>query len=172
MACSFIARALHRLPSASDRQLVDGAVLCVAGRWATSGNEGLYCLVSMALVAPQRSFLHFLANLAVVYQPAVAVRSMSVLSDSFWLSALAVAALIFWFEWAPLPRRFGTFGVGTSALATHATRDDALADAPTIWPVSWLELDIVTRQPLGGTDRFFAVGSVDIVGTDAVLFRR
>ncbi|WP_280922706.1 ComEC family protein [Serratia fonticola] len=33
---------------------------------------------------------------------------MSVLSDSFWLSALAVAALIFWFEWAPLPRRFST----------------------------------------------------------------
>ncbi|WP_127959774.1 DNA internalization-related competence protein ComEC/Rec2 [Serratia microhaemolytica] len=30
---------------------------------------------------------------------------MSLLSDSFWLSVLAVAALIFWFEWAPLPRR-------------------------------------------------------------------
>lgn len=34
---------------------------------------------------------------------------LSVLSDSLWLSALAVAALIFWFEWAPLPRRFSTF---------------------------------------------------------------
>lgn len=34
---------------------------------------------------------------------------MSVLSDSLWLSALAVAALIFWFEWAPLPRRFSVF---------------------------------------------------------------
>ncbi|EFE94286.1 ComEC family protein [Serratia odorifera] len=31
---------------------------------------------------------------------------LAILSDSFWLSALAVAALIFWFEWAPLPRRF------------------------------------------------------------------
>ncbi|KAA9001128.1 ComEC family protein [Affinibrenneria salicis] len=29
---------------------------------------------------------------------------LSVLSDSFWLSCLAVAALIFWFQWAPLPR--------------------------------------------------------------------
>ncbi|WP_027712211.1 ComEC family protein [Dickeya chrysanthemi] len=28
---------------------------------------------------------------------------LSVLSDSFWLSALAVAALIFWYQWAPLP---------------------------------------------------------------------
>ncbi|TQI79931.1 competence protein ComEC [Serratia fonticola] len=34
---------------------------------------------------------------------------MSVLSDSFWLSALAVAALIFWFEWAPIPARFTAF---------------------------------------------------------------
>ncbi|MFC0227889.1 ComEC family protein [Serratia aquatilis] len=34
---------------------------------------------------------------------------MSVLSDSFWLSALAVAALVFWFEWAPLPARFTSF---------------------------------------------------------------
>ncbi|NKI74867.1 ComEC family protein [Dickeya sp. CFBP 2040] len=31
---------------------------------------------------------------------------LSVLSDSFWLSALAVAALIFWYQWAPLPPRF------------------------------------------------------------------
>jgi competence protein ComEC len=31
---------------------------------------------------------------------------LAVLSDSFWLSALAVAALIFWFEWAPLPASF------------------------------------------------------------------
>jgi competence protein ComEC len=31
---------------------------------------------------------------------------LAVLSDSFWLSVLAVAALIFWFEWAPLPQRF------------------------------------------------------------------
>ncbi len=28
---------------------------------------------------------------------------LSVLSDSFWLSALAVASLIFWYQWAPLP---------------------------------------------------------------------
>ncbi|MFI8418241.1 ComEC family protein [Serratia sp. NPDC078593] len=33
---------------------------------------------------------------------------LAILSDSFWLSALAVAALIFWFEWAPLPARFNT----------------------------------------------------------------
>ncbi|WP_416153010.1 DNA internalization-related competence protein ComEC/Rec2, partial [Serratia proteamaculans] len=31
---------------------------------------------------------------------------LSVLSDSFWLSVLAVACLIFWFEWAPLSARF------------------------------------------------------------------
>lgn len=31
---------------------------------------------------------------------------LSILSDSFWLSCLAVAALIFWFQWAPLPARF------------------------------------------------------------------
>ncbi|MFP1950927.1 ComEC family protein [Lonsdalea quercina] len=31
---------------------------------------------------------------------------LSVLSDSFWLSSLAVAALIFWYQWAPLPRVF------------------------------------------------------------------
>ncbi|MGV8924525.1 MAG: ComEC family protein [Ewingella sp.] len=31
---------------------------------------------------------------------------MSILSDSFWLSCLAVAALIFWFQWAPLSPRF------------------------------------------------------------------
>ncbi|MEQ9886311.1 ComEC family protein [Pectobacterium zantedeschiae] len=30
---------------------------------------------------------------------------LSVLSDSFWLSCLAVASLIFWFQWAPLPHR-------------------------------------------------------------------
>ncbi|MCG8709040.1 ComEC family protein [Brenneria sp. 4F2] len=30
---------------------------------------------------------------------------LSVLSDSFWLSCLAVASLIFWFQWAPLPPR-------------------------------------------------------------------
>ena len=29
---------------------------------------------------------------------------LTVLSDSFWLSALAVAALIFWYQWMPLPR--------------------------------------------------------------------
>ncbi|AXW88165.1 competence protein ComEC [Lonsdalea britannica] len=28
---------------------------------------------------------------------------LSVLSDSFWLSSFAVAALIFWYQWAPLP---------------------------------------------------------------------
>lgn len=31
---------------------------------------------------------------------------LSILSDSFWLSCLAVATLIFWFQWAPLPARF------------------------------------------------------------------
>ncbi|WP_413723596.1 ComEC family protein [Sodalis sp. RH24] len=31
---------------------------------------------------------------------------LSVLSSSLWLSCLAVAALIFWFQWAPLPARF------------------------------------------------------------------
>lgn len=29
---------------------------------------------------------------------------LAVLSDSLWLSVLAVAALIFWFQWVPLPR--------------------------------------------------------------------
>ncbi|WP_420808430.1 ComEC family protein [Brenneria alni] len=33
---------------------------------------------------------------------------LSVLSDSFWLSCLAVASLIFWFQWAPLPQRCQT----------------------------------------------------------------
>lgn len=33
---------------------------------------------------------------------------LSVLSDSFWLSCLAVASLIFWFQWAPLPLRCQT----------------------------------------------------------------
>ncbi|AUH01113.1 ComEC family protein [Prodigiosinella confusarubida] len=31
---------------------------------------------------------------------------LSILSDSFWLSCLAVASLIFWYQWAPLPIRF------------------------------------------------------------------
>ncbi len=31
---------------------------------------------------------------------------LSILSDSFWLSCLAVATLIFWFQWAPLPAKF------------------------------------------------------------------
>lgn len=31
---------------------------------------------------------------------------LGILSDSFWLSCFAVAGLIFWFQWAPLPRRF------------------------------------------------------------------
>lgn len=31
---------------------------------------------------------------------------LAVLSDSFWLSAMAVLCLIFWFEWAPLHPRF------------------------------------------------------------------
>ncbi|RMN19660.1 hypothetical protein ALQ63_03628 [Serratia plymuthica] len=31
---------------------------------------------------------------------------LAVLSDSFWLSVLAVACLIFWFEWMPLSARF------------------------------------------------------------------
>ncbi|NDL62922.1 ComEC family protein [Enterobacteriales bacterium SAP-6] len=31
---------------------------------------------------------------------------LSVLSSSLWLSCLAVAALVFWFQWAPLPPRF------------------------------------------------------------------
>ncbi|MCT4714322.1 ComEC family protein [Enterobacteriaceae bacterium H18W14] len=30
---------------------------------------------------------------------------LTVLSDSFWLSVLAVAAIIFWYQWVPLPRR-------------------------------------------------------------------
>ncbi len=34
------------------------------------------------------------------------VDPMSILSDSFWLSCLAVAALIFWFQWAPLSPMF------------------------------------------------------------------
>ncbi|QHQ18745.1 ComEC family protein [Pectobacterium parmentieri] len=33
---------------------------------------------------------------------------LSVLSDSFWLSCLAVASLIFWFQWVPLPYRLQT----------------------------------------------------------------
>lgn len=33
---------------------------------------------------------------------------LSVLSDSFWLSCLAVASLIFWFQWAPLPHKLQT----------------------------------------------------------------
>lgn len=32
---------------------------------------------------------------------------MMVLSDSFWLSCLAVAGLIFWFQWLPLPETAG-----------------------------------------------------------------
>lgn len=31
---------------------------------------------------------------------------LGILSDSFWLSCFAVAGLIFWFQWAPLPTRF------------------------------------------------------------------
>lgn len=31
---------------------------------------------------------------------------LAILSSSLWLSCLAVAALIFWFQWAPLPTRF------------------------------------------------------------------
>ncbi|MFU2316739.1 ComEC family protein [Rahnella sp. PCH160] len=31
---------------------------------------------------------------------------MNLLSDSFWLSCLAVASLVFWFQWVPLPARF------------------------------------------------------------------
>ena len=31
---------------------------------------------------------------------------MKLLSDSFWLSCFAVASLVFWFQWAPLPARF------------------------------------------------------------------
>ncbi|WP_238485619.1 DNA internalization-related competence protein ComEC/Rec2 [Rahnella ecdela] len=31
---------------------------------------------------------------------------MNLLSDSFWLSCFAVASLVFWFQWAPLPARF------------------------------------------------------------------
>lgn len=31
---------------------------------------------------------------------------MNLLSDSFWLSCFAVASLIFWFQWAPMPRQF------------------------------------------------------------------
>ncbi|WP_418230262.1 ComEC family protein [Buttiauxella izardii] len=37
-----------------------------------------------------------------VYDP------LTVLSDSFWLSVLAVAALIFWYQWMPLPRSVAT----------------------------------------------------------------
>ncbi|MGK7245406.1 ComEC family protein [Buttiauxella agrestis] len=33
---------------------------------------------------------------------------LAVLSDSFWLSILAVAALIFWYQWMPLPRSVAT----------------------------------------------------------------
>lgn len=35
---------------------------------------------------------------------------LSVLSDSFWLSVLAVAALIFWYQWVPLPPSFARRG--------------------------------------------------------------
>ena len=31
---------------------------------------------------------------------------LTILSDSFWLSALAVAALLLWYQWFPLPARF------------------------------------------------------------------
>ncbi|MCC3701125.1 ComEC family protein [Rouxiella badensis] len=31
---------------------------------------------------------------------------LSILSDSFWLSCFAVAGLIFWFQWVPLPSRY------------------------------------------------------------------
>lgn len=31
---------------------------------------------------------------------------MNILSDSFWLSCFAVASLIFWFQWMPLPANF------------------------------------------------------------------
>lgn len=38
------------------------------------------------------------------------VDPLAVLSDSLWLSALAVAALIFWFQWLPFPRGRGAWG--------------------------------------------------------------
>ncbi|MEE3649571.1 MULTISPECIES: ComEC family protein [unclassified Brenneria] len=50
---------------------------------------------------------------------------LSVLSDSFWLSCLAVASLIFWFQWAPLPQRcqtgFGWFWLRWLHLQTGMT---------------------------------------------------
>jgi competence protein ComEC len=51
------------------------------------------------IFSPWQVWLLIIAAL-LIYDP------LSVLSDSLWLSCGAVAGLIFWFQWAPLSRRF------------------------------------------------------------------
>lgn len=59
--------------------------------WILLRTKGVIC-------SPWQVWLWCIA-LILVFDP------LSVLSDSFWLSCLAVASLIFWFQWAPLPQR-------------------------------------------------------------------
>ncbi|WFN55928.1 ComEC family protein [Dickeya lacustris] len=84
-----------------------GWVLAWSYVWLAGGNPpavraalALSCWTVLRLchvsVSSWQVWLWCLA-LVLVFDP------LSVLSDSFWLSALAVASLIFWYQWVPLP---------------------------------------------------------------------
>lgn len=61
-----------------------GALLRLSGRRWTAWEVWICCIAAIVLIDP-----------------------LSVLSDSLWLSAFAVATLIFWYQWVPVPRRTG-----------------------------------------------------------------
>lgn len=88
MACSLLYAGLTGLQPPAVRTVVAGTIwtlLRLSGRRWSGWEVWLCCIAAILFVDP-----------------------LAVLSESLWLSAFAVATLIFWYQWAPPPRWKGT----------------------------------------------------------------
>ena len=83
LACGLAYASLTGMQPPAQRTIIAAAIGCLlrlSGRRWTGWEIWLCCLAAILFLDP-----------------------LAVLSDSLWLSAFAVAALIFWYQWVPLP---------------------------------------------------------------------
>jgi DNA internalization-related competence protein ComEC/Rec2 len=88
LVCAFLYAWLTGLQPPAVRTVVAAGIwtlLRLSGRRWTTWEVWLCCIAAILIIDP-----------------------ISVLSDSLWLSVFAVATLIFWYQWVPLPRRSGS----------------------------------------------------------------
>ena len=93
---------------------------------------------------------------------------LTVLSESFWLSALAVAMLILWFQWFPLPPRFRQPRRWLLLRLLHLQLGMMILMAPLqIFLFHGLSLSALVANPAGGAGSVADYRAVDSAG-DAV----